>query len=127
MLAASFLLLGVLAQKISATVYYVDANRGCKTNNGKSLDEPFATIQECVDALLEPGDECRIRAGRYHENVSIHGKYGSDDKPIIIGGYNNEQPIIDGYGVIATQMAKVPTANIQSDDWSRYLATICGR
>jgi hypothetical protein len=24
-----------------------------------SLDNPFTSVQECIDALTEPGDECR--------------------------------------------------------------------
>ncbi len=55
------LLIGVLVQQVSTTVYYVDVKRGAEGNDGKSLDEPLLTIQACVNALSEPGDECRVR------------------------------------------------------------------
>ena len=90
--AASLVLLG----QSSAAVFYVDGRRGSNDNDGLATDTAFLTIQTCVDALNAPGDECHIRAGRYHEEVQISGKTGSPEKPIIIRGYKDEIPIIDG-------------------------------
>ena len=83
-----------------ATVYFADNRNGNKAFNGLSPNKAFSTIQDCVDALKEAGDECRIRAGRYHEDVTITGKHGSKGKPFVIAGYQNERPIIDGAVVI---------------------------
>ena len=32
--------------------------------------------------LRNPGDECRIREGYYHETVTINGLEGTEDEPI---------------------------------------------
>lgn len=56
----------------------------------------FTTIQSCVDTLSEPGDECVIPRGHYHEHVIITNKHGTPDKPLIIRGNDDEYPIIDG-------------------------------
>lgn len=54
------------------------------------------TIQSCVDMLSEPGNECVIPGGPYHEHVTITNKHGTPDKPIIIRGIDDEYLIIDG-------------------------------
>lgn len=46
--------------------------------------------------LSEPGNECVIPGGRYHEHVTITNKHGTPDKPIIIRGIDDEYLIIDG-------------------------------
>ena len=85
-----------LCRPSSAAVYYVDGLRGSDTNDGNTTDTAFKTIKKCVDAVNAPGDECQIRAGRYHEDVEISGKFGTPERPIVIRGYNDETPIIDG-------------------------------
>lgn len=81
----------------SATVYYVDGSNGNDFNRGDSIQNAFASIKACVDALDGPGDECHIRAGRYHQPVfQISGKQGSQSQPIVIRGYQDEVPVIDG-------------------------------
>ena len=62
MLLLDVLLIGIFVVKhVSTAVYYVDNKHGSDGNDGKSLHEPFLTIQACVDALSAPGDECRVR------------------------------------------------------------------
>ena len=81
----------------SATVYYVDGSNGNDFNRGDSIQNAFASIKACVDALIGPGDECHIRAGRYHQPVfQISGKQGSQSQPIVIRGYQDEVPVVDG-------------------------------
>ena len=82
---------------VSGTTYYVDGSNGDDSNVGDSLDSAFATIKACIDVLKEPGDECHIRAGRYHQTgFQISGKAGTQSQPIVIRGYGDEIPIIDG-------------------------------
>ena len=78
----------------------------------------FTTIQSCVDMLREPGDECVIPGGRYHEHVTITNKHGTPDKPIIIRGIDNEYPIIDGTVQIN------PKGGWVKDDSGAYKAVI---
>ena len=81
----------------SGTIYYVDGAKGDDANAGESNTTAFATIKTCIDALTNPGDECHIRIGRYHHpEYQIYGKIGSPSHPMIIRGYQNEIPIIDG-------------------------------
>ena len=81
----------------SSTTYYVDGSGGSDSNSGTTIATAFATIKVCIDALTSPGDECHIRRGRYHQaGYSIAGKQGSAARPIIIRGYGNEVPMIDG-------------------------------
>ena len=56
----------------------------------------FTSVQSCIEKLSEPGDECVIPAGRYHEHVTISNKHGTPDKPMVIRGLEDEYPIIDG-------------------------------
>lgn len=87
----------VLPVCVTGTLYYVDGKNGDDSDRGDILDSAFATIKTCIDALKRPGDECHIRAGRYHQNeFQISGKLGTQSQPIVIRGYQGEVPIIDG-------------------------------
>ncbi|CAL4179484.1 unnamed protein product [Meganyctiphanes norvegica] len=90
-----------------ATHYIVDGSKGDDNNHGENPSHPFKTIQRCVEALLQgnPGDQCQVRKGRYHEEVYVNGLKGTEKKQFVIKGYMNERPIIDG---------SVP---IQPDQW----------
>lgn len=93
-LSAILILLPLCA---SGTIYYADAKNGDDSNDGDGISSAFATIKPCIEALRSPGDECHIRSGRYHQSeFHISGKHGYADQPMIIRGYQNEIPIIDG-------------------------------
>ena len=82
---------------VSGTIYYADGEKGNDVNTGKSITSAFATVKACINALKNPGDECHIRKGRYHEpEFQISGKKGSSSRPITIRGYQDEIPVIDG-------------------------------
>ena len=90
------LILFLTLTQVFCTVYYADSSLRVPESSGTSIESPFTTIQECVDALERPGDECRIREGRYHESVEISGKHGNEATPFVIAGYKNEMPVLDG-------------------------------
>ncbi|CAL4205320.1 unnamed protein product, partial [Meganyctiphanes norvegica] len=84
---------------VFATHYIVDDEAGDDDrNSGLSTLSPFKTISRCVHELMSgsPGDECQIRTGRYHEEVTINGLRGTKDKPFRIKGYGDERPVWDG-------------------------------
>ena len=56
--------------------FIVDTINGNDNNGGETINDPFKTIARCVAALANPGDECLIRAGYYHEFVNISGLQG---------------------------------------------------
>ena len=86
--------------------YIVDGVNGNDNNDGETINDPFETITRCVEALKNPGDECQIRAGYYHEVVTVTGLEGSKDAPIKIAGYEDERPIWDG------------TVSLQPNEWN---------
>eukprot|EP00794_Sanderia_malayensis_P003512 gene3512-4013_t len=114
MLVVSFCILACL-QAISAKTFYVDS-KTTKTRQIGTSRAPFSTIQDCVDAVKSPGDVCQIKAGRYHEDVVITGKHGTKNKPIIITGFREDRPYLDGSVFIqAKSWSKIsPTSNIYS-------------
>ena len=56
--------LGFIAE-YEAKIYIVDGENGSDLNRGNDIYSPFKTIKHCVDVLINPGDECHIRSGRY--------------------------------------------------------------
>ena len=94
MSALLFILLAL--RGAGSTKYVVDGEKGDDTNNGHNPSHAFKTIQHCVDSLLSPGDSCNVRAGRYHEEVTVKGLRGSEHHPFVIKGYEDERPIWDG-------------------------------
>ena len=67
-----FLLLFLIPKNfINGAYFIVDSDLGDDDNNGVSTEKPFKTIQHCVDNLAQAGDSCSIRAGRYHEEVTV--------------------------------------------------------
>ena len=119
----SFLFLttfAMLSNCAPATVYYVDGSKGNDLNSGDSIQNAFASLKACVDALNGPCDECHIRAGRYHQPVfQISGKQGSQSQPIVIQAYQDEVPVIDGTTPLA------PKAGWKRDpkDWNFQVQT----
>ena len=76
--------------------YIVDAINGNDNNNGETINSPFKTIAKCLDALANPGDECLIRAGNYHEMVNISGLQG-ELTFFICTRLNSQLTVFNGY------------------------------
>ncbi len=79
-----------------AAEYYLspkgdDANPGTKS-------QPWGTLQHAVDRdSLSPGDTLFVRGGTYFEKRRIVVKVnGTEEAPIAIRGYRDEEPVIDG-------------------------------
>ncbi|CAL4065211.1 unnamed protein product, partial [Meganyctiphanes norvegica] len=87
-----------VAAQVSGEHYIVDGEHGDDNNSGQNPSHAFKTIQRCVDELMlsNPGDQCWVRSGRYHEIVDINGLRGTKHKPFVIRGYEEEVPIWDG-------------------------------
>lgn len=115
---------------VSGAIYYVDGEKGDNSNNGESIPTAFATIKTCINALKNPGDECHIRKGRYHESeFQISGKKGTSSQPVVIRGYQDEVPIIDGTipikpkGKSVWKLGKdgIYRAKIEQDIWQLFV------
>lgn len=79
----------------SGTVYYIDAEDGKKSNDGKSMDKAFKAIKQLEDVELQPGDQVLFKRGQYHfgdlkietsgtasDRIYI-ADYGTGDLPLI--------------------------------------------
>lgn len=79
----------------SQETFFVSPN-GSGVKDGSSIDNAFGRIQDCVDKLRHPGDRCLLLDGHYHEEVIVDGKFGTEDRPILIEGYEGSWPVLDG-------------------------------
>ncbi|KAL9968134.1 hypothetical protein ACROYT_G026467 [Oculina patagonica] len=80
----SLLVLGViviLTAPVLSKVFYVNSSQ---------------KIQDCINSLTEPGHECVIQPGTYHESVTIANKHGTKESPIIIRGSPDGVAKMDG-------------------------------
>ena len=78
-----FLCLASLISPFPSEGYIVDGINGNDSNDGETVTEPFQTIGRCIEALANPGDECLIRAGHYHEVVTVSGLQGEENNQSI--------------------------------------------
>jgi len=109
-----YIVLVLLARAVECHAYVVDGSTGSDDNTGLGEEEAFLTIGRCVQELRHPGDQCLIRAGRYHEVVEVESIRGTTDNPIVVKGYGDEWPVWDG-GVV-----------IQPESWEKDASTgIC--
>lgn len=76
----------------AAETFYV-ATTGDDQNPGTEA-APLRHIQTAVN-LAGPGDTIFVRAGVYHEAVTMTNS-GTADAPIVLTAYPGEQPVIDG-------------------------------
>ena len=90
LLFASLICLG------SGRTFYTDKDKAVSGHRDGSWEAPFGSISDCVASLGTAGDECQIRAETYHEEVHISGLKATADGPIVVRGYGEERPLLDG-------------------------------
>ncbi|KAL9968135.1 hypothetical protein ACROYT_G026469 [Oculina patagonica] len=88
----------MLTAPVHSKVFYVSSsqNGGKRSVNNKLFDKTLGKVQDCIDNLKEPGDECVIQPGTYHETVTIANKHGTKESPIIIRGSPDGVTKMDG-------------------------------
>lgn len=82
-----------LEDRLLLSAWYV-AKTGANSNPG-TLPKPFATIQQAAN-VAQAGDTVYIRAGVYHETVTVKNSGAWPNAPITFEPYNNESVTIDG-------------------------------
>ncbi len=85
----------------TGTTYYVSTISGKDTNDGKSQQRPFYSLQKIGRLDLKPGDKVLLECGSVFKNGYLHlfGQSGSADHPIVIDRYGTgANPIIDTNG-----------------------------
>lgn len=95
--------IGAVQPKASetGTTYYVSTISGKDTNDGKSQQRPFYSLQKIGRLDLKPGDKVLLECGSVFKNGYLHlfGQSGSADHPIVIDRYGTgADPIIDTNG-----------------------------
>ena len=78
----------------SVPAYYVSPTGSDTTNNGLSVNAPFATISKAA-SMMVAGNTCLIRAGTYRETVTVPHS-GTASAPITFKAYNHEAVTISG-------------------------------
>ncbi len=88
-------ILWLLTQVTLATDYYVDGATGSNSNSGKSLTDPWASIEYAIQQLVA-GDNLFIRQGVYHESELLIDNAGTENDWITVQSWNNEKVMISG-------------------------------
>lgn len=92
-------LVAVAASVGAQPVVYHVAPWGNDSNEGTE-PAPYRTIQRAAE-VLQPGQTCVIRGGRYRETVTLT-RSGATDQPIIFRAAPGEEVILDGTDPITT-------------------------
>ena len=85
---------------IPDTTIYVSPD-GDDSNPG-TYELPFATITYAA-SIAQPGDQIKLRGGIYNESVHIDNIHGTEDEPITISNYQDENVVIEGAKDITTE------------------------
>ena len=88
--------LALTFNSVGGEIYYTDQNSHVSEPRDGSWSRPFEKIADCVAALSGKGDQCQIRAGTYHEEIELSDLTGTEEDPIVIQGYGDERPTLDG-------------------------------
>jgi hypothetical protein len=109
-LFVSLLALTLLAAPCLAAELIVDQGHAAAADgNPGTADKPFKTIGAAV-AQLAPGDTVTVRAGTYHEQVTVK-RGGTADKPVTLRAAEGQRVVIspraegDRFGITWTKDA----------------------
>jgi parallel beta-helix repeat protein len=85
------------SQAAFCATWYVAPN-GSDTAAGTAAEAPLQSVQRAVQRAA-PGDTILLRAGTYREQIEVN-KGGSADKPLTIGAYKAEIPVLKGSDLV---------------------------
>ncbi|WP_019028926.1 right-handed parallel beta-helix repeat-containing protein [Colwellia piezophila] len=84
----SIFLLSVFSIPILAQSYYINPQLGKDSNDGKSPDAAYKSLNQVQKIHLEPGDKLLLAAGVSHwGELKLHNIAGTEKKPIIVSSY----------------------------------------
>ena len=98
----------VFTRPTTGKIYYVSANDGSDSHDGRSVDRPFKTLARGISALnkdngkdswllLKKGD---VFQNEYAKSITVNGL--NCTHPLVIGSYDPSQPgVVDPYGNVA--------------------------
>ncbi len=81
--------------------FYVDARNGNDSNNGKSVDKAWKTLNKVNNYLFTPGDSILFKSGETWNGQLVPKGSGAEGYPIVISSYGGtKKPLIDGKGIV---------------------------
>ena len=99
----------VLSRRALAATYYV-APGGSDSKGLGTLERPLGSISAAARRAVA-GDTVSVRGGNYREAVSIRGKHGRAQAPIVVRAYPGERPILDDRDVTDAQTAAIAVSD----------------
>lgn len=91
------------------TPTYFVSTTGSDSNDGRSAERPFRTLQRAANAV-RAGDVVWVRGGTYASNVSFQ-RSGTSESPIVFESYPGECAILDGSGQRSHENVRFEGAN----------------
>ena len=96
----SFIIFFLIAFKLSATTYYIDATSGNDSNAGISTTSAWQTINKVNNFNFTAGDSILFKKGEIWNEVLNFPSSGNSFAPIVVGSYGEGPlPIITGRDV----------------------------
>jgi hypothetical protein len=89
---------GIFLTNLLFSVNYYVATNGTDSNNGMTIETPFASIVTAISKVI-PGDTILVRGGTYSYASTIYiSKNGTVSDSIYLLAYADEKPILDFSG-----------------------------
>lgn len=88
------------------TNYFVDKLKGNDSNDGKSLNNAWKTIQKAARNAT-PNSIVYIRAGIYYENIFVEVSGSNKENMIVFRNYNKDTVIMDGTGTSMNSIIEI--------------------
>lgn len=115
-----------------AATYYLDADSGNDTNDGKSSDTAWKTLDYVNHFCFMPGDKLLIRSGTTYRGMLYPHGSGAEDAPFVIDIYGGEiKPIIDGEGEVPVAVyflnsEHIEINNLEVTNWNETTGLYAG-
>ncbi len=88
------------------------ATAGNDSNNGRSPDSPWRTLDKVNAFNFSPGDRILLRAGQVWNGQLLINNSGTNGNPIIVNRYGSgNKPILNGGGLLTNSAATVLLKN----------------
>lgn len=100
----------ICIQNLIAATFYVDIKVGSDINPG-TINNPWKNLDFAINQLNQ-GDTLFIRSGNYTEFGQIQfQKNGSFSKPVIIAGFEDEYPQVEGFLIAFSGYIEIQNIN----------------
>ncbi|MBT3378426.1 MAG: hypothetical protein HN742_01710 [Lentisphaerae bacterium] len=101
---------------------YCVSPHGDDANPG-TVERPFRTLAKATE-VLQPGDTCLLRGGRYRETIALR-EVGDVTRPITFAAYPGGEPVLDGTVPLDVSWERwrgqVYRAKLDRDIWQLFI------